>query len=151
MSHYYQQEEAIHNDYDESILFKQKQLEEHIAKLNNEKEMLTNALIHLKEMFEHICLEHLNNVFVYQSQSKEKKSKETNQIEKDMKEDSNKYRFCKETSNLLVQFYNMNKYPTRIELENIELRTGLNQRQIVNWFNRRRLARQENMKKYKKS
>lgn len=151
MSHYYQQEEPIHNDYDESILFKQKQLEEHIAKLNNEKEMLTNALIYLKEMFEHICLEHLNKVFVDQSQSKEKKSKETNQIEKEMKEDSNKYRFCKETSNLLVKFYNMNKYPTRIELENIELRTGLNQRQIVNWFNRRRLARQENMKKYKKS
>jgi len=127
MSHYYQQEEPIHNnDYDESILlFKQKQLEEHITKLNKEKEMLTNALIYLKEMFEHICLEHLNNAFVYQSQSKEKKSRETNQIEKDMKDDSNKYRFCKETSNLLVQFYNMNKYPTRIELENIELRTGL--------------------------
>ena len=60
-------------------------------------------------------------------------------------------KFSREIINILIQYYNKNKYPTRNELVEIQSKTGKTLIQLANWFNRRRLFFNDNKNKLTKN
>ncbi len=60
-------------------------------------------------------------------------------------------KFSRDIINILIQYYNKNKYPTRNELVEIQSKTGKTLIQLANWFNRRRLFFNDNKNKLTKN